>query len=80
MGELLDWEPLVWAFRIALLTFTGVGTLVFVLLLARFLRPDSIWRLLTAKLPAVSKVEGEFAGAKGSLEFVAAQGEPFDTL
>lgn len=67
MGDILDWTPLVWAIRIGLL---GIIT-AFLLVLARFFRPSSVLNLLRAPLPRVAKMEGEFAGAKGAVEFTA---------
>jgi hypothetical protein len=67
MGDILDWAPLVWAIRIGLLGIVAA----FLLLMARFFRPSSVRNLLRAPLPRVAKMEGEFAGAKGAVEFTA---------
>ena len=71
MGDILDWAPLVWAIRIGLLGVVMAVSGTFLLVAARFFRPSSMLNLLRAPLPKVAKMEGEFAGAKGAVEFTA---------
>jgi hypothetical protein len=58
MKDVLLWAPLLWTLRILLLLTAGGATLVVGLYMARFLRPRHIRTLLTAELPAFSRVGG----------------------
>jgi hypothetical protein len=72
MDKILGWTPILWTARVALFTLIAGGTYVFVLLLARFLRPAHVRRLLTAGLPRIKSVGGEFAGTRGEVHFAQA--------
>lgn len=52
---------------------------MFLLLLARFLRPKHVWALMKASPPILDEVGGEFAGAKASVKF-AAQGQALEAV
>jgi hypothetical protein len=73
MDKILGWPPILWTLRVALFTLLVGCTYIFVLLLARFLRPAHVRYLLRAGLPRVKSVGGEFAGTKGEVHFAEAQ-------
>lgn len=73
MDEIIGWGPLLWTLRLAVFTLIAGSTYVFVLLIARFLRPSHVRSLLRAGLPKVKSVGGEFAGTKGEVHFAEAQ-------
>jgi hypothetical protein len=73
MDELLGWPPILWTLRVFAITLLTGCTYVFVLLVARFLRPSHVRALITASLPRIQRIGGEFAGTKGEIEFALGQ-------
>jgi hypothetical protein len=73
MDEIIGWPPILWTLRLAAFTLIAGGTYVFVLLIARFLRPSHVRSLVLAGLPRIKSVGGEFAGTKGVVHFAEAQ-------
>lgn len=70
MGTVLQWPPVVWALRIALLVLLAGCSYVYLLLVAPFFRPANIRRMLTADLPRVRGIGAEIAGTRGEVHFV----------
>lgn len=68
MDGILEWPPIIWTVRIALLILVAGGAYLFVLLVARFFRWTNIRVMLLADPPRVESVGGEFAGAKAELK------------
>lgn len=68
MNGILEWPPIIWTVRIALLILVGGAAYLFVLLIARFFRWTNIRTMLLADPPSVESVGGEFAGAKAELK------------
>lgn len=58
MEPILEWPPIIWTARAAIVIVVGGGTWTIGLYLARFLRPKHFWRLLTAELPKFKDVSG----------------------
>lgn len=75
MQSLLQWSPILWTLRIALLIVVAVVVGVFTLLTARFFRWKHVKRLLAAELPRVQSVGGEFAGTRATIELAHQQDE-----
>ncbi|HEU0015230.1 MAG TPA: hypothetical protein VFQ45_16180 [Longimicrobium sp.] len=73
MLRILDWLPLIWTIRVALLIVVGVSAALFVLFLARYFRWSSIKQLVMSDLPRIKSLGGEFAGTKGEVHFQEAQ-------
>jgi hypothetical protein len=73
MGTLLDWFPLLWAMRIALLVLLAGCSYVYLLLITPFFRPAHVLRLLRADLPRVLRIGAEFAGTRADVEFERAR-------
>jgi hypothetical protein len=73
MDEIIGWGPILWTLRVGAFTLIAGGTYVFLLLIARFLRPSHVRTLLKAGLPRVKSVGGEFAGTRGEVHFAEAQ-------
>lgn len=67
MSGVLEWPPIIWTLRIALLILVAGAAYLFVLLIARFFRWTNIRSMVLAEPPRVESVGGEFAGAKGEV-------------
>jgi len=65
-GDLLGWPPIFWTARVLIFILLVGGGSILVLLMARFFRPDSIRRMLSARLPEFREVGGsaEILGQK----------------
>lgn len=73
MQRIFDWLPIVWTARIAVLILLAGASHLLLLLIAPFLRPRNVRKMLQADIPQVRSVGGEFAGTKGEIQFVQTQ-------
>lgn len=68
MDRFLDWPPILWTLRIAILIVVIGGLHVFVLVVSRFFRWKTVRAMVLADPPRVESLGGEFAGAKAELK------------
>jgi len=58
VDEILNWPPIIWTARAAIVIVIGGGSWTVGLYLARFLRPKHFWKLVTAEPPEFKTVGG----------------------
>ena len=84
MDAIIDWPPIVWALRIAILFALSAWTWVAFLYMARFFRPRHIGKLLGSPPPTFRSVAGsaEILGQKveASATLDAAQDDQIERL
>jgi hypothetical protein len=65
MDRFIDWPPIFWAMRVALLVLLVGCSYVYLLLIAPFFRPAHVLRMLKADIPRVRSLGAEVAGTLG---------------
>jgi hypothetical protein len=80
MQPILQWPPILWTLRIVILILLIGGTMVLMLLTARFFRWKHVKALFRAELPQVHSVGGEFGGTKATVQLVRKQHEEMEAV
>jgi hypothetical protein len=73
MQPFLLWPPILWTLRVSVLILLSTGTLLFILMTARFFRWKHLKLLLAADLPRIHSIGGEFGGTRATAQLVREQ-------